>query len=268
MSHAGSLWADPYHDSVPREHWRGVRVPRGTFDHLEVAKLPSHPLSVLQRKRSVASVSSGGFSAHARILPVRSQPGTREADHHIDSPHANELPGSLPCALDASGERRCGQAKASTPQNASSTGLGRGEKRILIDGLMRWVDFALASCASPSFRHRGTGGRPGAAFSAFEIDQRPQGTGSVRPSREGARPPGRKRLPEDDDGDDEGDGPKRPRVRPESGDAPSRLACPYFKRNPRQYRLSRSCPGPGWATVHRVKFVFGPPVRTGNATDQ
>jgi hypothetical protein len=32
-----------------------------------------------------------------------------------------------------------------------------------------------------------------------------------------------------------------------------RLACPYFKRDPRKYSEERSCVGPGWRTVHRVK---------------
>ena len=36
-------------------------------------------------------------------------------------------------------------------------------------------------------------------------------------------------------------------------DMPKKLACPYFKRNPRKYQRFRSCPGPGWDTVHRLK---------------
>ncbi|XTI94758.1 hypothetical protein V2W45_1257270 [Cenococcum geophilum] len=32
-----------------------------------------------------------------------------------------------------------------------------------------------------------------------------------------------------------------------------RFACPYFKRNPGRHRKSRTCAGPGWASVHRVK---------------
>jgi hypothetical protein len=33
------------------------------------------------------------------------------------------------------------------------------------------------------------------------------------------------------------------------------LACPYFQHNPQKYSSQRSCPGPGWPTVHRVKYV-------------
>ena len=31
------------------------------------------------------------------------------------------------------------------------------------------------------------------------------------------------------------------------------LACPYYLRDPRKYMNKRSCPGPGWKTVHRLK---------------
>ena len=32
-----------------------------------------------------------------------------------------------------------------------------------------------------------------------------------------------------------------------------KLACPFFKRDPERYKNKRSCPGPGWPTVHRLK---------------
>ena len=32
-------------------------------------------------------------------------------------------------------------------------------------------------------------------------------------------------------------------------------ACPYFKYNPGMYKSARNCPGPGWLSVHRVKWV-------------
>lgn len=49
---------------------------------------------------------------------------------------------------------------------------------------------------------------------------------------------------------------KKPRVKDrEAIESSERLACPYFKHNPGTYRHWRSCPGPGWGTVHRVKCV-------------
>lgn len=32
-----------------------------------------------------------------------------------------------------------------------------------------------------------------------------------------------------------------------------RFACPYYKNNPGKFRQKRTCCGPGWPTVHRVK---------------
>jgi hypothetical protein len=59
----------------------------------------------------------------------------------------------------------------------------------------------------------------------------------------------------DDDGDD--DGKKRRRLSSSNPnvilETSKKFACPYFKRNPRKYQRVRSCPGPGWDTVHRLK---------------
>lgn len=33
-----------------------------------------------------------------------------------------------------------------------------------------------------------------------------------------------------------------------------RFACPYYKNNPGKFRQKRTCCGPGWPTVHRVKY--------------
>jgi hypothetical protein len=35
-----------------------------------------------------------------------------------------------------------------------------------------------------------------------------------------------------------------------------KLGCPFFKRDPRRHSKHRSCTGPGWKTVHRVKYVY------------
>jgi hypothetical protein len=50
--------------------------------------------------------------------------------------------------------------------------------------------------------------------------------------------------------------PKRSKDRNGNGPASSKrrkLACPYFKRNPRKYQNCRSCVGPGWESTHRMK---------------
>lgn len=60
-------------------------------------------------------------------------------------------------------------------------------------------------------------------------------------------------------GDGSGDGPdKRPKVNGFSSLSPPLLrkfACPYYKRYPERHRKWRSCSGPGWDTIHRLKLV-------------
>jgi hypothetical protein len=34
-----------------------------------------------------------------------------------------------------------------------------------------------------------------------------------------------------------------------------RFACPYFKNDPATFQTWRSCGGPGWTTIHRLKSV-------------
>ncbi|KAM7198220.1 hypothetical protein V8F20_006247 [Naviculisporaceae sp. PSN 640] len=62
-----------------------------------------------------------------------------------------------------------------------------------------------------------------------------------------------------DDGDRGGGEDGAPSMEPkdvnpdEDSVAPKRrLACPYFKNNPRKFQQERSCCGPGWRTVHRM----------------
>ena len=53
------------------------------------------------------------------------------------------------------------------------------------------------------------------------------------------------------------DGPtKRRRVSiatTEDSEPGPRFACPFYKHDPNRYRNRRTCPGPGWPTVHRMK---------------
>lgn len=44
-----------------------------------------------------------------------------------------------------------------------------------------------------------------------------------------------------------------PVVETSSRKVEKRFACPYYKNNPGKFRHKRTCCGPGWPTVHRVK---------------
>jgi len=85
-----------------------------------------------------------------------------------------------------------------------------------------------------------------------------QQTGSNSAGRDQARNNGAHGRNPSDDGND-GTPNKRPRKDSTSNDriigSTSRYACPFFKRNPQKYGSRSACSGPGWESVHRVKYV-------------
>ena len=69
----------------------------------------------------------------------------------------------------------------------------------------------------------------------------------------------KRRRSEDNTGQSDDEAPLK---RPQNNFSPSdlskrsrKLACPFFKRNPQKYLSTRSCVGPGWNEVRRVKYV-------------
>ena len=56
--------------------------------------------------------------------------------------------------------------------------------------------------------------------------------------------------PNDDDNEDEAP----PKGKKTKGVAVQRLACPFYKRNPEKYKSERTCSGPGWRDVAKVKY--------------
>ena len=65
---------------------------------------------------------------------------------------------------------------------------------------------------------------------------------------------------DDDDFDDSGRGSGRPntgkrRKDEEEESEKNKFACPFYKNDPQAFRASRTCVGPGWSSVHRVKSV-------------
>ncbi|CVL04358.1 uncharacterized protein FPRN_00407 [Fusarium proliferatum] len=57
----------------------------------------------------------------------------------------------------------------------------------------------------------------------------------------------------DDSSTDEADGTSVDKKRSKTTSTAPRFACPFYKNDPERYANSRSCCGPGWETVHRVK---------------
>jgi hypothetical protein len=55
------------------------------------------------------------------------------------------------------------------------------------------------------------------------------------------------------DSDRDGGGSKAPGKKRVKYNASMRFACPFYKHDPDRYKAARSCCGPGWESVHRVK---------------
>jgi hypothetical protein len=73
-------------------------------------------------------------------------------------------------------------------------------------------------------------------------------SGSKRKSRLEGSPP-----PEDDDEDSSGKRRRGSTTTTDESETGARFACPFYKHDPDRYRTRRTCPGPGWPTVHRMK---------------
>lgn len=66
------------------------------------------------------------------------------------------------------------------------------------------------------------------------------------------------RLAKDDAGDDGDGGADSPRAKKRKlNEIPpkSLFACPFFKRDPSRYQSERACVGPGWPSIHRMKYI-------------
>jgi hypothetical protein len=66
--------------------------------------------------------------------------------------------------------------------------------------------------------------------------------------------PGTKRKRDDSDDNTVGDLKKRPATLQDHFEP--RLACPFYKAPPQKCGLYRACSGPGWSSIHRLKYVW------------
>jgi len=134
-------------------------------------------------------------------------------------------------------------------------------KRVLLKRLMTYFYTAFSALLpSTPYTQRQAAENPTSDDPVSGPQETAHGTNenSTRPRDSSSTPNfSRPRQRERDDDEDENPKDKRTRVDrgPPSTDPAGGLACPFFKKNPHQYRHWRSCPGPGWPTVHRIKSV-------------
>lgn len=118
----------------------------------------------------------------------------------------------------------------------------------VIDLIMRKIEVNLRHAAYKHCTNNYTSNSRGEISSSQTHRKSSQSSGPKRKSRnEGSPPPD----------DNEDDGPSKRRrgsaATVESSDTGARFACPFYKHDPDRYRNRRTCPGPGWPTVHRMK---------------
>lgn len=80
-------------------------------------------------------------------------------------------------------------------------------------------------------------------------------TGTKRAQNDGT-PPSDDDNDDDDDGDDEKDRRKRRKLGGTARKPVRKLVCPYFRRDPEVFKDDKSCSGPGWPDIHRLKLVI------------
>jgi hypothetical protein len=132
--------------------------------------------------------------------------------------------------------------------DTSRSGLPKPTNKI-IDIIMRKIEVNLRLAA---FRQC-TGGTASSASSSH-------GSKSQQRSRKASQHTGKRKLGSDDSlhpNNEEDDDPNKRRrgslATISSSDTGIRFACPFYKHEPHRFRNRRTCPGPGWPTVHRMK---------------
>jgi len=60
----------------------------------------------------------------------------------------------------------------------------------------------------------------------------------------------------DGESDDDRDRGKRRKLNGAARKSGRKLACPYFRHDPQAFSDDKSCSGPGWPSIHRLKYVM------------
>jgi hypothetical protein len=194
------------------------------------------------------------FNASLPLPPATHSEGAA-TDDPIDFTDDNSPEGDV--SADTVSDTQCStdDNEPSSADETTATPWSIAKKRELVDRIMSYfysmfnrntgiISHARVAAGSSSSQPQSRGGSSGGS-GASQLG--PAGLKRGAPSG-GSEPP-------DEDAGDSGAG-KRPRVESdyfEPDGKGRKFACPYFKRNPPKYHRWRSCPGPGWDSVHRIK---------------
>ncbi|EUC29414.1 hypothetical protein COCCADRAFT_8373 [Bipolaris zeicola 26-R-13] len=119
----------------------------------------------------------------------------------------------------------------------------------VIDLIIRKVEISLRHAAYKQCAGNNTpSSQSGISTSTGHSRKTSSSSGSKRKTRQDGSSP-----PEDDDEDRPNKRRRGSIVTLDESDMGARFACPFYKHDPNRYRNRRTCPGPGWTTVHRMK---------------
>lgn len=121
----------------------------------------------------------------------------------------------------------------------------------------QWLESKLGPVVDGEAREDGEGSRSGrsAADGGGGAGKLGRGAGGAG----GRKLAGQKRqLPSDDrdasrDDDDEDDEDRTKRAKTDLAEGCRKFACPYYKHDPATFANCRSCVGPGYPSIHRLK---------------
>lgn len=193
-----------------------------------------------------------GFKKPSLSLPVRVRPQSDRDSRASSSTESAHLYSS------SSGSMTTDSSASQIPRLLSR----EEQKRLLVDRLMHHFFKLLATNARPRAKGGSSSSKnnsPESSSSSPTETNSPIRTRGELLSGRRARDGRGKRAAEHDASEDseEEDEGRRRRSKAKLAKIEEvetrRLGCPFFKRNPHRYKAERSCVGPGWLTVHRVK---------------
>lgn len=220
----------------------------------DMAQNKKGDMKVLADESRLGTLGSGGTMASCQH-PSSNNRGvspsgtTTEVEVEVDSYAFSLSPSLIPPHSDS---------ESNSSDDEQILILKKEQRAALLDRLMDYFLSMFESCHSPLAgtrvvynEHTGSGGSETGAPSDISREF----TNNGRRSAVNTYKSSRKRLP--DDGEDYGDGggSKRTCTQDSPVISSKRLACPYFKKDPGRYHTWRSCSGPGWETVHRIKYI-------------
>lgn len=222
-------------------------------DQIEGVRTPSRDAHE-GNQRQFKTLQSDQDDRHiARTSPRETVPGDQVVPILIPS-NQRSSPATSSTGSSSSAETWSDWSGLSSPGSTSHS----YQRRALLDRLM---EYCYAILANNDTEVKGDASTSYAQSSTCSPSQGSAGQNTETPGqysshgRSNKKRSSHKESDASGDSEDDGDkglGSKRVKTEENMG---KRLACPFFKRNPQRYLEERSCVGPGWRTVHRLKWV-------------